>query len=326
MIPETAGATVLVLGDINADLSFIVPSFPNEGGDISAQRLRWHSGGTGLNSAIAFSRLGAQVALLGRIGDDPAAEVVQATARKAGLDLRWVQTDSEVATGLCGVIVSPGGQRTFVSFRGANLRYHGEALPTHLLDTCDLLFLCAHALLEGSQQCAALQLAQLAFERALPVALDLCLPAIQQAREVVFAMLPQLWLLTMNEDELRALLPGMSLQQALDRLLQCGVAHVVIKRGAQGCSIADGRVRLDVLPPVVKVVDTNGCGDAFAAAYAWACLRGAEVRECATLANTMGALTATRSGAADAIPTRAELAMRLTYGLHYLLAPVASGS
>jgi ribokinase len=320
MLSDSPSA-VAVLGDINADLSFSLPHFPSPGDDLTADGVRWSSGGTGLNAAIAFTRLGARVRLVGRIGSDPSGEVALRAARRAGLDLSHVQTDSEVPTGLCGVVVTPDGQRSFLSFRGANVRCDPAAIGPALLENCGLLFVCGHTLLEGPQRAAAVRAINLALNESIPVALDLCLPMIRTVPRLIAGLLPRLWLLTMNEDELRILQPQQALKPAIDALMAAGPRFIAVKRGAQGCFVASSSMRLNVLPPAVAVVDTNGCGDAFAAGYAWALLHDADLSAAAALANLMGALTATRQGAADALPTRAELAARLDYSLHHLIAP-----
>jgi sugar/nucleoside kinase (ribokinase family) len=142
-------------------------------------------------------------------------------------------------------------------------------------------------------------------------------------------LLPRLRILFTNEPELAALtqiditaksakienitnLPSDPVDIAIERLLRHGVGTVAVKLGSRGCLIANTHTRHYAPAFAVDAIDTNGCGDAFVAGYLFAHLRGAAVEHCAALANAIGALNATRLGAAEALPDRARLRAFLT--------------
>lgn len=308
-----------VFGDINVDLTFSSAALPRAGDDIAATALHWGAGGAALNSATAAARLGAQVRLIGRVGHDPAAELVLAAAAADTIDCRAVQIDPIQATGLCAVLVTPGGERSFISYRGANLYCDGAAELTGALGGAQVLYVGGHALIDGAQRAAALRAITLADAAGIKVAFDLCLPLVRGAAHLIERLLPQIWLLTMNEDELHELLPDRPIGAALQYLTAHGVDHAVIKRGAQGCSLCNDGRQIDILPPPVAAIDTTACGDAFSAAYAWGLLRGAAPADAAVIANTVGALTATRPGAVAAVPLRDEIRQLLDARLHSYL-------
>jgi ribokinase len=321
MTTYTETQTIIVCGDINADLTLDVPTFPAEGDDRAARDVIWGSGGAGLNAASAFALLGGNVRLLGRVGSDPAAHVALRMARQLGVDLSSVQQDSEIATGLCSVMVSGAGHRTMCTFRGANVTFELPPNAPDLLAGAGLLYLTAYALMEDPQRNAALLLCEEAEDQGIPLVLDLALQPIRYSRALLLDLLPRLWLLTMNEDELHLLLPGLTQAEALELLFSYGLPYVAIKRGERGCLLSDGSSYLEALPPAVTVVDTNGCGDAFAAGCAWALAQADDMHAGAALGNALGALTATQPGAADALPLRADLRDQLAPALHDLLPP-----
>lgn len=293
---------VLVVGDANADLSAPLERFPREGDDVAIGALGWGSGGAGTNVAAAIERLGGRARLLARVGVDPAAEVALAAARRAGVDLDAVQRDPALPTGLCFAAVSPGGERTFFSFRGANVALaRPQADP---LRDAGWLHVCGHALLEDPQRATTLSLVADASRRALPVSLDLCLPLLRAAPSLVLELAPQLDVVFANEPELAAL--GETLEVALAAPSRRGGGLLAAKLGARGSQLF-GAVRCAVPAFPVAACDTTGCGDAFAAGFVVARLRGAAPEVAARLGNAAGALVATRPGAAEALPTRADV-------------------
>ncbi|MFO0756044.1 MAG: carbohydrate kinase family protein [Byssovorax sp.] len=304
---------VVVLGDANADLSAPVRAFPAEGDDCPLLDLGWGSGGAGVNVATALALLGAEVHLLARVGTDPAAEVALRAARGAGVDLGAIQRDPALATGLCFAVVSPGGERTFFSHRGAN---HALATPElgALFEGAGHLHVCGHALLEGGQRDTALTLIAEASRRAISVSLDLCLPLLRAHPEAAIELAPTLAILFGNEPELSLVAashapagaaPGP--EAALDLLEHSGARCIALKRGARGSTIAEGGCREEIPAFAIAAVDSTGAGDAHVGATLFAILRGASPPLAARLGNAMGALTTTRRGAAEALPTRAEL-------------------
>jgi ribokinase len=320
--------TILVLGDANADLSARMQRFPAEGDDAAITALGWGSGGAGVNVATTLALLDAPVRLLACVGADPAAEIALRAARTAGAILGGVQVDPLLATGLCFAAISPGGERTFFSYRGANTALTLPS-PADALDGVRWLHLCGHALLEGPQRAAALALLEAAASRGVPASLDLCLPLIHARRAELAGLLPCLHTLFVNELELAALGSDLftteTTQGRFERHRQClhwpaspsnvlpaelsvtakaEPVQLVVKLGARGCrlELADGSS--DMPGFTVDAVDTTGCGDAFAAGYINACLAGAAPLECARFGNALGALVATRPGAADALPRR----------------------
>lgn len=311
--------TILVLGDANADLSAALPRFPAEGDDSQITALGWGSGGGATNVTAALALLGTPARLLARVGSDPAAEIALRVARAVGADLAAVQIDAALATGLCFAAVSPGGERTFFSYRGANVSFEFGPEQASQLNGARWLHISGYALLEGRQRAATLALIDAAGARDIPISLDVCLPQLRAWRYQTLALLPRLRILFTNEPEL-SVLGGKHRQSepavdrlgdfddmAVESLLQQGLGTVVVKLGSRGCLIAGTGTRHHAPAFTVDTVDTNGCGDAFVAGYLFAHLRGAAVEHCAALANAIGALKATRRGAAEALPTRATL-------------------
>ena len=324
---------MLVLGDINLDLNWALPYYPSEGDDCTADKITWSSGGAGVNAATMFARLGAQTTLLGCIGSDPAAPRAIKTAREAGVNIEEVQIDPHIETGLCSVAVT-NTQRTFFSSRGANINLKYPANTESLLAQKELLYISSHALLTPPQQDTTERIIQEGFAKNIRIALDLGLPPIRQKRQKILKTLKNLWLLSLNQDELKTLFPNFSTTCALKQILEHGVLRIALKLGAQGCILADSTGQYPVPGmTAIKVRDTTACGDAFAAGLAWALIKletepdklwafssrlktqdraifdqydqqqlKNPLRETGKIANFLGALTATRPGGADSLP------------------------
>jgi sugar/nucleoside kinase (ribokinase family) len=309
---------ILVVGDANADLSATLDHFPHEGDDSLIGALDWSSGGSATNVAIGLALLEATAWLLACVGRDPAAEIVLGAARGAGVELDLVQRDQTLATGLCYVTISPGGERTLFSYRGANVGLQLRSDAIACLAGIDWLHIAGHALLEGQQRETTLALIAQARRQNTPISLDLCLPVLRAWRDELCDLLPQLAILFANEAELAALFPEQARDVALAEALARNVGLVALKLGLQGCLVAGSALWHAAPAFSVVAVDSNGCGDAFVAGFLHARLRGAGLEDCATLANAMGALTATGAGAAAALPNRDELRAFLAEQSHLL--------
>jgi sugar/nucleoside kinase (ribokinase family) len=313
--------TILVVGDANADVGAALSRFPREGDDSPVRELAWGSGGTGVNVAAALALLGAPARLLARVGGDPAADVALRAARAAGVDLAFIERDGRLATGLCYAAVSPSGERTFFSYRGANVALE---LPNvdELFRDVSWLHIGGHSLLEGSQEATVRAVLKEASRRRVPASLDLCRPLLRTRPSIVSELAPDLAVLFANEPELAALSgsdpslsPGSGMVSsdpvsaavasivAIERAIP---VRVVAKLGPRGSVIGgDPPTLVPGLPVVAR--DTTGCGDSFIAAFLAAQTRGVPAIECARLGNAVGALVASRLGAADTLPTREEL-------------------
>ncbi|MDI1429407.1 carbohydrate kinase family protein [Polyangium sorediatum] len=299
----------LVVGDANADLSSTLARFPDEGDDVAMTALGYSSGGSGANVATALAKLGARARLVTAVGRDPGADVALQAAKQAGVDLSFVETHPTQATGHCIVAISPGGERTFLSFRGANT---AVACPDFaaVFEEVVHLHVAGHALLEGEQGTTTLTLMEEARRRQIPISLDVCLPLVRTRAADLLALASRFSVLFGNTSELGALAPPdhhASHEAATTALLAAGVPLVVGKLGANGAVVAEGSARTFLPAFPADVRDTTGAGDGFVAAFLYAWRRGATLEHAGRMGNAAGAHVVSRLGAAASLPGREEL-------------------
>jgi ribokinase len=305
----------LIVGDANADLSASLECFPREGDDVAIKTLGFYSGGTGANVAVAFARLGGLARLVSRVGKDPAAEVALHAARESGVDLDFVQFDSERATGLCLAAISPSGERTFFSYRGANVALNLPDFDS-VFQNVHSLHLSGHALLADLQRQTALTLLGEARRRGIPSSLDLCLPLLRKWPDEIQTLAPRLNVVFANARELVQLGSSLGLsnglagnetemvEKTLSALIDLGIPLVVAKLGSSGSRIAQNSSRMDIPPMPVATKDTTGAGDGFVAGFLYMLQRGGTPQVAAEVGNVIGALVAESSGAGEACPDR----------------------
>jgi ribokinase len=259
-----------VVGSINLDLVARVERLPRLGETVTGATLERVPGGKGANQAVAAARLGAEVKLMGAVGDDAFAEEALADVREAG-----VNTFLEVtgATGIALILVDEHGENQIVVVPGANAEGSPGGFPGAVL--CQLEIPVENV------------------EFAADAAGFFCLNA-APAKPIPPSLVERSDLVVVNRYELDAL-PA---QPRLTALTLGAEGAVLIENGAEVAR---------AVPPAVEAVDGTAAGDAFTACLVVSHLEGRGWDEALRRACAAGALAASRFGAQPSLPTAAEV-------------------
>ena len=282
---------ILCVGDAMVDVQALLPGELAVGSDTPAP-VSFSHGGSAANTAAWLAHFGEAAAFAGRVGDDSFGRDVVARLASSGV-VPFVATDPELATGVCLVLVAPGGERTMIPSVGANAGLRVADLPT--LTGSDHLHLSGYSLFnDGSRPAARAALAQaVAVGAGVSVDVASAAPIRALGADRLLSWLPREALLFANADELTAL-TGASNPEPLTVL---GFT-VIVKDGARGATIGrPGHEPVVVATVAVEVVDSTGAGDAFAAGVLAALRSGADLETAAARGNQAGAQAVLKLGA-----------------------------
>lgn len=297
---------VTVMGIFAADLSFRTARLPGWGETVMGSAFRLGPGGKGSNQAIAAARLGGMVSFISKVGSDPFGELARSVHRQAGVQMDYLFTTPEVATGAAAIIVDEAsGENAIVVTPGA-----ANALTFSDIDLAREVI--------GKSACFMTQ-----FELPLPLveyglrlARSLGVATILNpapACECNDALLQLCDYVTPNEPEASAL-TGMpvdtmaQIERAAAALLQRGARHVVVTLGVRGAFVLGPHVAEHVAAfRLGEVIDTTGAGDAFNGAFAVGLAEGMSIVEATRFGCAAAGLSVTRLGTATSMPEREEV-------------------
>ena len=304
-------ANVAVLGSFNMDLVMRAAQLPRPGETLQGA-FAMHLGGKGFNQAVAASRLGAEVSIVGRVGDDEFGGRFLDALDNEGIDRRAVIVDADAGTGVASIIVDGDGENAILQAPRAN-----RALTPDDIETLALPADGGVAMLQlETAMPAAMAFAKQARAAGMTTLLN---PA--PAATVPNELLALADIVVPNLIEARTITgidgTGISAASAMaEELLRRGPRIAVFTLGSDGAVVVHGKVQLHVPVFSVPVVDTVGAGDTFCAAFAVALAEGQELADAATFACAAGALATTRHGAEPSLPCRPEVESLLARGVH----------
>ncbi|HEV8401546.1 MAG TPA: carbohydrate kinase family protein [Candidatus Limnocylindrales bacterium] len=297
-------ARIVVLGDLMLDVVLAPDRDLASGTDVPG-RVSLVQGGSAANTARWLGRLGARTTLIAAVGRDGPGRALVDAVRADGVTVR-VSRVAGVRSGRIGVLVAPGGERSFVADRGAADLLHPDHLRAAWFEGADALHLPVYSLLGAPLGLAGRRAIELARAADATISVDLASigPLLaagrRAARSLIAGIEPDLLFATAAEAE--ALTGGRRTGSLLDY-----ASTAVIKRGAKGATVMTrlgaAPSRFEVATERLDAADTTGAGDAFDAGFlvGWFAARSAGRSLAASL---QGAALSGHRAAARQLSTR----------------------
>lgn len=295
---------ILVIGSSNTDMVIKSYRFPKPGETVIGNSFLMNQGGKGANQAVAAARLGGEVMLVAKVGDDMFGRKACAQLKKENIDIEYVSVDAFSPSGVALINVNENGENCISVAPGANNNLLPAAIKDalHLIKKDDVVLLQLEIPIETVEY-AILQ----GFKNGAKVILN---PA--PVKKISETVLSKLYMITPNQTEAE-LLTGIRVidivtaQKAAGKLHRLGVQHVVITLGEKGAYVLNSETSEFIGANNVVAKDTTAAGDSFNGALAVALSEDNSITEAITFACHAASISVTRMGAQSSLPYRNEI-------------------
>ncbi|WP_338752177.1 ribokinase [Bacillus sp. FJAT-52991] len=285
---------IVVIGSSSMDLVVTSAKRPVAGETVLGDSFKTVPGGKGANQAVAAARLGAEVYMIGCVGDDHYGSVILKNFKENGVLIDCVEPITHMESGTAHIILAEG-DNSIVVVKGAN----NYVTPDYVEKARDLT---ASADMVMIQQEIPVETVEYAASLCQEVNVPLLLnPA--PARPLSAEVIEKASYLTPNEHEATILFSDLSASEALSKYPN----KVFITEGKHGVRYFNGEQEVLIPSYTVDVVDTTGAGDTFNAAFAVALAEGKSFEESIRFANRAASLSVTKFGAQGGMPSRQEV-------------------
>ena len=299
---------ILVVGSFVMDLIVSTNRFPNLGETVVGTSFSTAPGGKGANQAVQAARLGAEVTMVGKLGNDNYGDVILKSLIDSGVDVSHIGRTDKAPTAIGNVqlqINEKGTDNRIIVILGANYEIVPEdvAFLEQEIKNYDLLILQQEIPAEIN-----LIVAQYAKAANVPVMLN---PA--PYREIDARLLKCLTYISPNETEVEQMTgicpdSEKNLKLCIKSLRATGVQNALITLGKRGCVYSDGEELIfSSSVDCGKVLDTTAAGDSFVAAFCTALSIGVDINSALIFANCTAGITVSRLGAQPSLPTLDEV-------------------
>lgn len=267
---------------------------PNAGETVLGESFKTVPGGKGANQAVASARLGADVYMIGRVGDDAYGQDIMSNLQAQGVRTTYMKPVTEMESGTAHIILAEG-DNSIVVVKGAN----NEVTPHYVKDALSSIEKIGIVLIQQEIPEETVEaVCTICSEKGIPVILN---PA--PARKVSQQILDQAAYITPNEHEAALMFDGLTIAEALRQYPN----KLLITEGKNGVRYFDGSKEVLVPGYPVKAVDTTGAGDTFNGALAVALTEGKSLYDALAFANLAASISVTKFGAQGGMPAREEL-------------------
>ncbi len=301
---------VVVVGGANVDLIIQTPTLPERGETVQGDAVQTAFGGKGANQALAAKRAGAEVAFVGKLGEDNYGNDLARFMRQQQIDMSGTRRSPDLPSGVALITVDRRGQNQITVATGAN-----GALSPDDLDGLTPLFEQSQVLVTQLEN--PLPTIEVALKQAKSAGLTTILnPA--PARKLPARMARLIDYFIPNEVE-ATFLSGQTVRtprqagRAALQLQQSGYRHVIITLGHQGLVYVHEGAPVHMPGQQVETVDTTAAGDTFVGYFACAIAEGQALPDALALANAAAALSVTQFGAMPSIPQRRDVARLISH-------------
>mgnify|MGYP003290072089 CR=1 FL=1 len=269
-------------------------------------------GGDALNEAVVLSQLGAKVELISKVGNDEAGKQVLDFLQEKQVDVTKVKIEKGLDTGINIVLVTPEGERMFLTNPNGSLRKLSEEDVMEQLDDAADIVCMASMFVSPLLDIPAMEriFQKIKNKPGRILVADMTIAKNGESLVDIAGLLKYIDYIIPNETEAARLTGEADAYRNAELFIEHGASCVVIKRGKKGCLIRTKNQQIEIPAYAhAKLVDTTGAGDSFAAGFLWGLKNSMPLEECGRFGCAVASCAVEKLGANTGV-TSAEIPMQ----------------